>query len=765
MQGWARFVARTPWLWICVWPLAALAIWTTAPRIPTLLVDDDNGFLPSDMPSHRAFEKLQADFPDHAPASRVAVVFVRESGLTEADRDTVAGLARSLADQAEKQDWQVRAAVLTPYLRPLLESSNGKAAVVLVDLPAQVLTHNTVNRTRAVQRAVADLPSDEGLEIQVTGGGALAELLDANTKRDVDRTTLWAFAAVTLILLLIYRSPIAMLLPVVTIALSLMVSLGLLGWAATAGWPINGLVEMFIIVILVGSGVDYCLFLFARFTEEMRIAADVCRAVEIAVARSGGAILASAGTNAVGLATLALGRNRDLYTSGPTIAAAICIATLAVLTLAPAMIRLTGHQLFWPARLRTGDPEQSRLWTVVARLATCRPVTVMVIVLGALIAPAAVGARVTPLYDSYEEYPADSAFVRGARLYEHHFFDSQGVSEQSFIITTDARLDSDSTLPALHRALDAVAAAFDDQFPVLYQRDLGDPLGIEREKANDTNTSPATDLTHSLTARLAQDYYVGKSGRSTRIDYAVRVAPRSIEAMEMLPKLRATARRAVEQSGLLQAVGGSTLRLDVAGDTALYADIRALRSRDFGIIAVAAIVLIYLILLVLTRSAAQSLILVAATLLTYLGTYGLTWLIFHYGFGVTSLNYQISFLLFVIILALGQDYNIYVVTRIREQLGTEPPKEAIATAVSRTGGVVSSCGIIMAAAFASMFSGSLLIMKEFAVALSMGILMDTFIIRPLLVPAGILLLSRCGCGVPASRELGRGLPLPAPRHS
>ena len=117
-------------------------------------------------------------------------------------------------------------------------------------------------------------------------------------------------------------------------------------------------------------------------------------------------------------------------------------------------------------------------------------------------------------------------------------------------------------------------------------------------------------------------------------------------------------------------------------------------------------------------------------------------MIFRLGYGVEALGWQIDFLLFIIILSLGQDYNIFVVARIHEELKISSPRLAIETAIRKTGRVVSSCGLIMAATFASMFAGSLLVLKEFAVALALGILIDTFLVRPLLVPSMILLLHK-----------------------
>jgi len=748
-QPWAAFIVRTAWVWIAGWSVVAAAVWLPAPRIPTLLQDDATGFLPTEMPSQRAWARLKAEFPDAAPGSRAAAVFVRETGLTGDDRAYIGDLARRLNARCAELNWRIRAVATTPFLQPLLASPDGKAAVIAVDLPAEMLTHSSVRRVREIKSELAAQPTPAGLQVEVTGNAAMGELLDANTKHDIDRTTLWAFAAVTVILLFIYRSPVAMFLPLLTIAASLMVSLGAIGWAAAWGWPINGLVEMFIIVLVVGSGVDYSLFLFARFREELSLnSGDMKSAVEAAMTHSGPTILASAGTVAVGLVTLVLARNRDLYTSGPTIAFAIGVAALAVLTLTPSLMRVVGLRLISrrhrnaasPAmgdeghRLETDATATGPLWQTAARLVTRFPATVTLVMVAVLLPTSILGTRVQSLNDSYDEYPADSSFVRGAKLYNKHFFGSQGVTELTLVLSTDARIDSPPGLSALRQTLDKVAGSLREEFPVVFVRDLQDPLGSARSAA----IGPFALA--SLYEKLVLDAYIGDTEFATRIDLGVRVEPRTIAAMEMVERIRACVLQAVEQSGFLKATGGSSVVIDVAGESATYADMRALRIRDFRVIAVAASVLIYLILVWLIRSPVQSAILLAATLLTYLATYGGTFLIVRQLYGLGGLSWQVDFLLFIIVMSLGQDYNIFVVARIHEELRTHPPREAIAIAIRKTGQVVSGCGVIMAATFASMFSGSLLVLKEFAIALPLGILIDTFLVRPLLVPAVILLL-------------------------
>lgn len=753
MKRWAGFVVRSAWFWVIAWPIVALVVFVPAPRIPTLLQDDRSAFLPAEMPSQRGLDLVKQEFSGGAFASRVVVVFLREAGLGALDRKYIAGIARRLAARAGELDWRVRAVATTPLLQPFLESDDGKSSLILVELPAANLTHHSVRRARIVLETLSETNPPGGLGVEVTGDAALGELLDRTAKRDIDMTTLWAFVAVAAILLFVYRSPVAMLLPFLSIAAALLLSLGAIGWAAASGLPVTGLVEMFVVVILVGSGVDYCLFVFSRYREEMgrRLiagspsASDTRRAsrdaVEAAIGHTGSAILASAGTNAVGLATLILAKNRDLYSSGPAIAGAIVVVTLAVLTLTPALMCLVSPKLLVSALLREGYDAEGSIWRRVAKVATRRPGLVTVLIIIALSIPAFLGGRADPLYDSIEEFPPDSSFVLGARLYQKHFLGDEPTAELTLLVSrkSGAAIAEDAEL--VRDALDKLRADIVAQVPLAHFRSLNDPLG-RGSGARSGEGDGFGQLFGGIAAQFARGYYVGRSQSTLRVDLGLAAGERSNEALDLVAKVQKIARQSLAESALFAASSGSDLVVGVWGETAYYRDLRELRSRDFRVIAVAVVFLIFVILVRLTRSVAESAVLIAATLLTYFATYGATWMIFRVAYGVEGLAWGLDLLLFIIILSLGQDYNIFVVTRIHEELKTSPPRVAIERAICKTGRVVSSCGIIMAATFASMFAGSLLVVKEFAVALALGILIDTFVVRPLLVPSMILLLYR-----------------------
>jgi len=787
---WAAFVHRTRWVWIVVWPLLGVVIWALAPRISDLLHDSRIGFIPADMPSQRALATLHREFPADAHASRAIVVCVRAPRLNGADRTWVAQVARELAADRAGRGWRIKAAAVTPLIAPLLESPDGQASLIVADLPSELYTHHTVDSVALIKARLAEVPPPDGLVVEVTGSGALGELLAASARKNVDDTTFWTFVSVIVILAVIYRSPVAMSLPIVAVTASLMVSLGVIGWAAAQGLPISGLVEMFVIVVVVGSGVDYCLFLFARFREQIAAGAAGAEAARAALSRCGGAILASAGTNVAGLATLILARNRDIYTTGPMIAFAIAVATLAVLTLTPALMALAGRRLLWPARIRAEELSRGGLWSKVGRWVIFHPRRAVGWCLLLLIAAGAGGMMAPTLFDALEEYPPDTSFVRGARLVHRHLYAAPEATEFTVLTGFDEPL-SDEQIDAAcrrwtERFVDAVRGSLGDR--LLYVRHAYDPLATAGGKragtAGETDAAGSSPPAGPLAERLARSYYVSPSRRTVRMDVGLAFDGHSAQATSALDVVRRLAHATAwfdPQQGAgsggeapgaaspvaTQSGAGATLQassqeahassadaarptaaptIQITGDAAMVEDMRALKAWDFAVVATAAVIVVYAILLWLLGDGLLAAFLVAATLLTFAAACGLTWAVFRAWTGVNGLNFRLEFLLFIILLSLGQDYNIYVVTRIREELRQRGPADAVALAVSRTGGVVSSCGIIMAATFASMISGSLLVMKQMAIGLALGILLDTFLVRPLLIPAATFLLLRARRG-------------------
>lgn len=739
---WAERIVAHNKLVIGAWLILAAAVFLPAPRVTELLAKDATGFLPPDVPSQQASALLESEFPTTA-LSRAVLLFARdEAPLSADDFAAVADVSARLDDAADGEDWRVLSPAATPHLTPLLVSPDGTAALIVLELSGEMLTHRAIASVRRARGILDEAVLPDGLVVEITGTAALGELLDSSAKRDVDATTLWAILGVAAILLAVYRSPIAMVIPLVTIGTSLFLSLGLLGWAVVAGWPVNGLVEMFIVVIVVGSGVDYCLFLFASFRRFRSAGTDSATAARDALRQTAPSILASGGTNVAGLAMLVLGLNRDLRTSGPSIALAMAIATVAVLTLGPALLALLGSKMFRNEDRQ--ERETSPSWRAIAWYVVSRPRLVLVLGAAVVLPTSLAAANMEPLFDAIEEYPRESSFVRGANLYRQHFFGGEQTAELGLVIDGGELATSGAARGLWTKPLESLRERLSQKLPIREMRDLTQPLGA-RAPALPAIAGGTFDIS-SAVRKISEQRYLSADHRVMRADVVLSVPERSAKAMDAVDVIRS------EASAVMRETFASPTVL-VAGSSAHYADVRAVRSRDFRVIATAASALILAILLLLTRSLRSSLVLVGATLATFGAAYGLTFILFREFAGVSGLSYQVGFLLFIIVMSLGQDYNIYVLAEVNRRRQSDPPREAIAGAIATTGGIVSSCGIIMAAAFASMFSGTILVMKEFAVALSAGILIDTFLMRPLIVPAALLLVEgrRAQTARPASK--------------
>ena len=306
-----------------------------------------------------AREVAQAAFPQDGSGGQATVVFSRPGGLTDADRTYIAGLPDLIGGASAPAGLRdVVGEVVTAEGRPeyaaSLRSEDGEVEIAQVNLRA-VAFEETANDAVTLIREQLAATVPDGLQANVTGrAGIGADYLDSVVKA-TDSTTVVTVLLVVLILLIIYRAPLAALAPLVTIGAAFLVSRGVLGILAQAGWQISSILDSFIVVLVFGVGTDYTIFLISRFREELG-RGEWHEAARRAVGRIGAVIAASAATVIVGLASMASGRFGLIQTIGPALAITIFITLLAGLTLTPAYLGIFGHYLFWPLHQRFDDP-------------------------------------------------------------------------------------------------------------------------------------------------------------------------------------------------------------------------------------------------------------------------------------------------------------------------------------------------------------------------------------------------------------------------
>jgi len=845
-----RVVVRAPLIVIAAWIAIAAICLVLAPPLSRVGSADETSFLPGDVESVEARRIGVAAFPADAAVGTATVVFFRDGGLAAGDMAYRDAFAAWLVDPATPA--AVRGHVLgvttvaTDALRaPEMRSEDGttELASVRLDVVAfQLGANEAVDGIRG--HAAATAPA--GLKVHVTGSAGIGADYVAAIVEGTDRTTIVTIFLVVLILLAIYRAPLAALVPLLTIGAAYLVSRGLLGWVAEAGVKVSTLIESFVVVLVFGVGTDYTIFLISRYREELARTPDGGRspasraiAAERTVARIGAVIAASAATVIVGLVSLAVARFGLVQTIGPAMALAIAVTLAAGLTLAPAFLVVFGSGLFWPRHPRPiGEEAGVGAWDRLAAGIVRRPVLVACAVVALLAIPALAIPAPTTSFDMLAELPTTSDARIGFERVAEHMDRGRLMPIVTYLDAPAADLASPAALAAVARATEAIASTEgvatvrslvaptgegigEGLHPSAQLRTIAGQVGLLARPgaidlflarpdgpaglaaggawldalgaghafvAADPSWGSATearttlagalgglmapgipveaaaglkgeaaaaagDLAGALLAAAArlesnpdQDWFlarglpgdagaqverlvaafVGPGGHVARISTVATDDPYSSAASQTVGRVRGAI-------AALPAVEG--IRYLVGGPTAEFADIHTTMEADFQVVAVLTVLGILAVLILLLRSLVAPFYLVATVLLSYITTIHLSGFVFEEVLGQPGMNTYLPLIVFVLLVALGSDYNIFVTSRIREESATGDLRAGIRRASARTGTVVTSAGIILAGTFGSLMTAPLLILFQIGFAVALGVLIDTFIVRSILVPA------------------------------
>lgn len=623
-----------------------------------------------------------------------------------------------------------------------------------------------------------------GLSILATGSAAIGgETLTA--ARDAIRyTELLTVLMILAILSFVYRAPLLVAIPVLSIGIAVVVSGGLVGWLTLASrWADSPWLDfrvfttsrIFVVVILFGAGTDFCLFLISRLREE---AAQWPweQACHRSLSGVSSAIIGSALTTIVGLGMLWIAEFGKFSYTGPVIALCLGIGLLVSLTFTPALLSLIGPRVFWPSTIRAdgtssgaaGNREglpPTGLWGLIALKLTRHPALALVLGVSLLFPPAIFGylneSEVT--YDISSQLNESAQSRRGLRVLQRHFAIGE-VNPTTILLTLPSNIDPEK----LRDQATALAQSLYSQAGVTAVRSADDPLGdFPPDRAMSLLSADAWRRRALKTHRIAKNYFFSESPRYShrlaRLDVIVNGDPFAIETAEKVNGIR----NWIEQQ--TQAVGSPWYGADVllAGTTPSIIDLRTVTLSDNRRIKVAVVLAVFVALWLVIRRVSLCSYLIATVLLSYYATLGLTILFFRaaYGDDYVGLDWKLPLFLFVILVAVGQDYNVYLVTRILEEQRERGWLSAVRHAVARTGGIITACGLVMAATFFSMTASAWLPsiaallglassdeattlrgVVELGFALGLGVLIDTFYVRTILVPSFVTVLDRIRSG-------------------
>jgi RND superfamily putative drug exporter len=761
-----RFTARHPVLTCAAWVVLAVVLALFAPSWKTRAQDDDIRFLPAYCPSVRGYKLLEKAFPQDVFASRVIFAVERDGKLTEADLALVDDLAGALGRlRQEEPDLQIKkiCSQRDPFIGKRLLSADGRCTLLQVSLGTPYLalqTRATVDRTEQVVRERLARHGSDVPTVYTTGPSGIGRDLIAAGGSSLESTTLATVLLVIVILLAVYRSPLLALVPLATIALATWVALSILSLCTLLpGFHLVQISQIFAVVMLYGAGTDYCLFLISRYREELASGSKRLPALARSVGGVGGALAASAGTVICGLGLMGLAEFAKVRSGGPAIAISLAVALAASLTLTPALLRLLGKGVFWPAglpraqRRRSEKAVEEGMWGWISHRVVGYPLLIGSAALLLLVPLAFVGLHVRPSYRATAELSPGCSSVRGLDAIQRHFTAGE-VGPVTVLLESDREWDSS----AGRRLIEHLSKGFARLPNVAEVRSLTQPLGKPIEEMPAPPEQKRKNLRGSLFSAVWRNVVqsvTDQINKATRAVYTAKVeCKRHVTRLDVVPCTDPFDPRSAatlelievwlheEMPELKKQMG--VMRAETYGVGVNARDLAAVTDRDRRRINVLVLAGIFVILLILVRRPILAVYLLATVLLSYYATLGATALLAHHLHARPwgEVDWRVPFFLFTILVAVGEDYNILLISRALQERKKHGGIEGTRRALAHTGGTITSCGLIMAGTFATLMLAGLNTLVQVGFALAFGVLLDTFIVRPFLVPAFALWLWR-----------------------
>src|SRR5690625_4234700 len=717
-KNWGGLVAnsKSRWATIFIWILLIGIFSYVWPQVNDRETTD-NQLLPEDAMSVEAGKLQNEEFSDDA-GTPLLLVWHRDGGLETSDFEAIQAVYGELdEDPVAHQTFVPTFSEAPPEALMGSASDDGAALSTPVFFDDDASTdqlHASLEdlQQRIEQEFGADIVDSDlkDSQLHVRFSGPVGIQTDAvSLFSNADITLLMSTVLLVFILLIVlYRSPILAIVPLVAVGIAYGIISPLLGFFAEKGWiVVDSQAISIMTVLLFGAGTDYCLFLISRYRDELRNEENKYLALKKAVSGTGGAIMMSSMTTVVGLLSLALAYYASYDRFAIPFSLAIFIMGIAALTLLPAILALLGRLAFIPFIPRPEKmiqeieqkkgkkmrrPKQShRFGKKIGKVVTNKPWTIIVlsvIVLGSL---AAFVPKMQFTYGLLDSFPEDMPSREGFTLISDHYPPGE-IAPVSVMVDTH-----------------------------------GEDVSLKEQLEEHTYVEEVTDSENGNENEDLQKWEV-----------TLLIDPYSTEAVESIPELQAIATSGLEDAGISNAENDVWL----SGETATLYDTEEITSRDQSVIIPVLLLIIALLLFVYLKSIVAMLYLLATVLLSYFSALGVGWIVLHHFFGVAEIQGLIPLYAFVFLVVLGEDYNIFLVSSIWKKRKEMPLKEAIANSVGETGSVISSAGLILAGTFSVLAILPLQVLVHFGTITAIGILLDTFIVRPLLVPAITTVLGR-----------------------
>jgi RND superfamily putative drug exporter len=732
--GLGHFAVRFRGPVVVAWVVVVVVCVQLLPSLASVSKATNSAFLPASSPSERAAQ-LASPFQNSKLAAATLVAASSSSPLTEVDQQAIT-----------KFEAKLRTLPRVRLVRDLGISPNGKARQALIE--AAVPAFGGGNASQLVHSIRSDFKaaSVPGLSFYLTGD--LPTIIDSqqSSKHSQSLTQLFSVVFILALLLVAFRALLAPLVTLLPAALVLTLAGPVVAEATHIGVQVSVITQVLLIVLVLGAGTDYGLFLVFRVREELRRGLEPQAAVVKAVSTVGESITFSALTVIVALLSLVLAQFGIYQSLGPALAIGIGLMLLAGLTLLPALLAIFGRAVFWPTRTVREDRPRTGIYATLAKRVVRRPLWILVAGV-AVFGGIATGALTsTTAGFGNTSTPSGTNSAAGAAVLARDF-PASNVQASAVLFRLPYSVWSNPAILATAQADLARSQQFRTVVGALaasrltpaevsaLQAELGAPGLLPPAEPGGAAVSP--ELYNSY-RELAQ--FISPDGHTIQFStLLLHNNDNSALALAAVPAVRTAVAQVASRIGAEEN--------GIFGILPFAYDVQNISNTDLVHIIPVVAVLIALLLALVLRSLVAPVYLVVSVVLSYLATLGLVSVVFVHILGQDGINFLLPFLLFVFLMALGSDYNILMMTRIREEVQLMPLRQAIQRAVAMTGTTISTAGLVLGGTFAVLglagggTSGAAEI-QQIGFGVAAGVFMDTFIIRTLVVPSAAVLLGR-----------------------
>jgi len=703
LEQWGSIVASKKGrvLTLVFWVLLVVVLSFAWPQINSIESESGKN-LPSTEMSEQAAAIIADQFPNDA-GTPLLLVWHRESGLTTDDFGVIQKIYGELKDKPLAHQTLIPPYDQMPTQAIAASASENSTTIVTPvffekGLATDILQESLNTLTKTMDeynvQSKKDLASD-ALHVRYSGPvGIATDAVSLFSKADT-KLLMATVLLVLVLLIIIYRSPLLAIIPLLVVGLAYGVISPTLGFFADHGWIAKDSQAVSIMtVLLFGAGTDYCLFLISKYREILFEVEDKTTAMKLAVRESGGAILMSALTVVIGLATLSLAHYGAFQRFAVPFSFGVLIMGIAALVVLPAILVLIGRVAFFPFVPRTEDMAQRKgkkqhkpshkTSHKIGHFVTHKPWVVIVATLLLLGGLTVFVPRIQYTFDLLSSFPEDMPSREGFTLIEENF--------------------SPGELAPIQLVIDT----------------KGTDINLQQQLASIPYIDSVTDV------------QIGEKNNHIQLyELTLNINPYAKESLAHIPELKAEVEKMLESEGIKE----TDQHIWIGGETASQYDTQQITVRDEMVIMPTMIALIALLLFIYLRSLTATVYLLATVIISYFGALGAGWLILHHVMGAEAISGAIPLYAFVFLVALGEDYNIFMISEIWKKRKTTDHLTAVEEGVVRTGSVITSAGLILAGTFAVLATLPIQVLVQFGVVTAIGVLLDTFIVRPLLVPA------------------------------